>query len=74
MRGKKFIISLTCKLLVHKANMSILTTTRECLTHTQKKKQKQKKKTNGLLKRLENISKVCSHLNLLLQVLLGLLV
>ena len=42
MRGKKFIISLTFKLLVHKANMSILTTTRECLTHTKKNKNKKK--------------------------------
>ena len=44
MRGKKFITSLTCKLLVHKANMSILTTTRECLTHTHKKNKNKKKK------------------------------
>ena len=45
MRGKKFIISLTCKLLVHKANMSILTTTGECLTHAQKNKKQKTKKT-----------------------------
>ena len=55
MRGKKFIISLTCKLLVHKANMSILTTTGECLTHTKKTKTKKKnqrppKKTRKYLK------------------------
>ena len=56
MRGKKFIISLTFKLLVHKANMSILTTTGECLTHTHKKT-KTKKKTNGLLKRPQKIFK-----------------
>lgn len=42
MRGKKLIISLICKLLFHKANMSILTITGNAW-HTYKKKQKQKK-------------------------------
>ena len=57
MRGKKLIISLICKLLVHKANMSILTITGNAW-HTYKKKNKNKKKTNGLLQRPANISNV----------------